>query len=811
MAWIDFFNIFTKSAKVEKKPTKENHGSSYNSGGVKNPFSAMSSLQAYGNHGYLYAAITRSCEDLAALPLKLVKGKGKKAKIINDHPVLDLLHNPSVHIDNFLLREQILLDLILSGSCYLLMLGQSEKPESIIRLHPDEVKIVTNELGIAGYEHNSSGSIVVYPPDRILTARNASYHKGPRSLYGVGAVESLRKELAADFNVQSLASQASSQGHPDILISPKDGDIWPNETRKQISDNYQKLAKSGGVMVLSGEAQITPLNLSVKDMEFQAIREHTMQVISSVIGIGPSVLGMPDANFATSRQQALTYWQVQKKRAKRIDIMFSKLAQLWDKDLYVYHDFSDVEPLQSVRTEQLKRINLHIQNGMMPADAYAYEGLDDAPGVVDDFMDDEGDLLIDEKAEKTIIRLLEQKDIVTNFPKVGDDKEINLKNSNHEQFPIKKAEYYKENYPTIWAKGGNVIGNRQYKILQKIVKNNGNPINKKEEEAIKLRESWSARHKKDYLLAGVVAQMKWLTVGSRGLDHMLNVLDDEVNKIENKQKKKCLTHESNVKKNRAMKWNEYYDKRFIPNQKKLLTGVKKYLKEAKKRYVKRARQNIEVVETKALYKKQLDVFLVDLNSLKAKKLEIKEFEKIINELMYEIHEEMGQDQIDKIMQAAKRDKIKFVQKKTINSHLDKLANQITSYTIKVMDKIIKDAQEDPIPKDEILNKIEGSHVFSDKRADRIATTETTYVNNTAILEAMVQAEEEGLQLEKAWISEGDDRVRPTHEELDGDVINIDENFVSLSGAQALAPGEFDDPEENIYCRCTMEAVIIGNN
>ena len=698
MAWIDFFNIFTKSAKVEKKPTKENHGSSYNSGGIKNPFSAMSSLQAYGNHGYLYAAITRSCEDLAALPLKLVKGKGKKAKIINDHPVLDLLQNPSVHIDNFLLREQILLDLILSGSCYLLMLGQSEKPESIIRLHPDEVKIVTNELGIAGYEHNSSGSIVVYPPDRILTARNASYHKGPRSLYGVGAVESLRKELAADFNVQSLASQASSQGHPDILISPKDGDIWPNETRKQISDNYQKLAKSGGVMVLSGEAQITPLNLSVKDMEFQAIREHTMQVISSVIGIGPSVLGMPDANFATSRQQALTYWQVQKKRAKRIDIMFSKLAQLWDKDLYVYHDFSDVEPLQSVRTEQLKRINLHIQNGMMPADAYAYEGLDDAPGVVDDFMDDEGDLLIDEKAEKTIIRLLEQKD-----------------NKN------------------------------------------------------------------------------------------------QINKIDNKQKKKCLTHESNVKKNRAMKWNDYYDKRFIPNQKKLLSGVKKYLKEAKKRYVKRARQNIEVVETKALYKKQLDVFLVDLNSLKAKKLEIKEFEKIINELMYEIHEEMGQDQIDKIMQAAKRDKIKFVQKKTINSHLDKLANQITSYTIKVMDKIIKDAQEDPITKDEILNKIEGSHVFSDKRSERIATTETTYVNNTAILEAMVQAEEEGLQLEKAWISEGDDRVRPSHEELDGDVINIDENFVSISGAQGIAPGEFDDPDENIYCRCTMEAVILGDN
>tara|TARA_R100000231_G_scaffold69740_1_gene55438 strand:+ start:3270 stop:3620 length:351 start_codon:yes stop_codon:yes gene_type:complete len=110
-----FFGLFrTRSAaKLESKPTKENHGSSWNSpNGVRNPFNALTALEAYGNHGYLYAAITRSCEDLAALPLKVIKGKGKDAVEIADHPLTALLDQPSISVDGYLFRNQIILDLI---------------------------------------------------------------------------------------------------------------------------------------------------------------------------------------------------------------------------------------------------------------------------------------------------------------------------------------------------------------------------------------------------------------------------------------------------------------------------------------------------------------------------------------------------------------------------------------------------------------------------------------------------------------------------------------------------------------------------
>ena len=113
---------------------------------------------------------------------------------IKESPILDLLYNPSSDMSGFLFQEQLLIDLMLAGNCYILILGQNENnPVSLLRLHPDETKIITDiASGLIGYEHNSSGSVVVYPPERVLHGKNASYAKGAQQLYGCGAVEALR-------------------------------------------------------------------------------------------------------------------------------------------------------------------------------------------------------------------------------------------------------------------------------------------------------------------------------------------------------------------------------------------------------------------------------------------------------------------------------------------------------------------------------------------------------------------------------------------------------------------------------------------
>ena len=148
--------------------------------------------------------------------------------------------------------------------------------------------------------------------------------------------------------------------------------------------------------------------------------------------------------------------------------------------------------------------------------------------------EDEDEDSEDDKEDKYLIKK-------TDFPKKGDDSKISLRNSNHKMFPLAYAESIKNDYPEIWKAGGNIKGNAQFSILSKIQdQNNGVPKTKSQEDAIKLREAWAARHKKDFRLAGVVAQMKWLVIGSRGLRHMKEVIEKEKLKLDQKNYNEAL-------------------------------------------------------------------------------------------------------------------------------------------------------------------------------------------------------------------------------------------------------------------------------
>ncbi len=123
----------------------------------------------------------------------------------------------------------------------------------------------------------------------------------------------------------------------------------------------------------------------------------------------------------------------------------------------------------------------------------------------------------------------------TNFPKGGDDLKVSLRNSNFRVFDKSYAEDLKENYPEIWDKGGNIKGNDQFRDLTPVVDRSGVVENETEEAAVRLREAWSARHFKDFRLAGVVAQIKWYTIGTLGESGMKELINEQKKKIDAKR------------------------------------------------------------------------------------------------------------------------------------------------------------------------------------------------------------------------------------------------------------------------------------
>ena len=62
-------------------------------------------------------------------------------------------------------------------------------------------------------------------------------------------------------------------------------------------------------------------------------------------------------------------------------------------------------------------------------------------------------------------------------------------------------------------------------------------------------------------------------------------------------------------------------------------------------------------------------------------------------------------------------------------------------------------------------------------------------------------------LKKRWNTMRDDRVRDTHDYLEGMEVGIDDSFYTYDGDSAMYPGGFADPANNVNCRCGISIVI----
>lgn len=138
---------------------------------------------------------------------------------------------------------------------------------------------------------------------------------------------------------------------------------------------------------------------------------------------------------------------------------------------------------------------------------------------------------VDLEAQTAREMLAKRKMENTNFPKKGENLEVSLKNSNYRLFPVAEAQDLKDNWPEIWKLGGNIRGNDQFRRLAPVARRGGKVTNATEEYAVRLREAWIARHFDDHELPGVVAQVKWLAIGSSGLGHMKTKINEAKERV----------------------------------------------------------------------------------------------------------------------------------------------------------------------------------------------------------------------------------------------------------------------------------------
>ena len=130
---------------------------------------------------------------------------------------------------------------------------------------------------------------------------------------------------------------------------------------------------------------------------------------------------------------------------------------------------------------------------------------------------------------------------------------------------------------------------------------------------------------------------------------------------------------------------------------------------------------------------------------------------------------------------------------------------VTSQMSSKIDKIIQSGRLEGLSNQDIARNITNSFPSILRfRANLIARTEThNAVGFAADIYYEALGKQTGIKLKKKWIAVSDDRTRSAHSEVNGTIIDNDENFI-VGGAEMKYAGDPAGGLKNtINCRCTV--------
>ena len=350
----------------------------------RSPYDPKAALSAFAAFPWPFSCCEAITQDLAGLPLKLYRGQGADAEPVDDHPVLDLLGQPSSRVDQGLWRRQLYTDLVLTGNAFQLMAGTGDTVTSLIRMHPARVTIsAMNDGQVDHYRYEPGGGHPErYQFDQVLHFRGPSWTDDPSNLWGTGAVQPLHHDLTTEKAQAALAARQASTGQPSGILTPSDEmTTWSHQQVKDLRRLYESQMQEGGsgILILGGQATFSKLAWTPREMEWSQVRDFVRQSTLAAFGVVPVRVGIESQNFATAQSQMRLYWGSLQGRAAIIDAGLTRLARTFDPDLSVRHDFSAVDVLQESRTERLQRVQTWAAMGVPLSEAAAYEGFDDLP------------------------------------------------------------------------------------------------------------------------------------------------------------------------------------------------------------------------------------------------------------------------------------------------------------------------------------------------------------------------------------------------------------------------------------------------
>jgi len=557
------------------------------------PDGATIRLRGFSAHPVVHACIRVVADIVASVPLVVLRERGNsESKVPEDFPLQRLLDYPGPRLTARQFRARYAVDFMGYGNSLhqIERRGGTGLPVGLRPINAESLQTVwvDQEGDPRRYDYgNWAGVIVQVPVEDVLHFRDLDMPKPfVPDVFGFPRGATAIASMAADNEATNYVRQVvTNDGTPTFAVlladeaTQDDAQAMQDRYRARVVDR----GKRGTPAFFGSVRDIKPLGFTLSDLEFPDLRRVSREDICAAYGVDPRMIGIASA----SSDAGLSGAQYAEARARLVQHTIEPMLSAIEDELnhWLAPEFGDVwitydhdilrdlvendqetstriraEFSASLRTWEESRRALKLPPVPMPTDTLAMNAgtqlvpaavavidpravameapatdnetpaLGAGPMVSEDMEDMDSDLEAMDGLEDEQGRAVD----VTNFPAKGDDKAVTLRNSQWSLFPVAEAEDLKANWPAIWRKGGNIRGNRQFIALSPIAKRGGKPDGLAEENAVRLREAWGARHRGNTRLAGVVAQIKWLVVGDNGLPFMRDVIREAKAKLKDR-------------------------------------------------------------------------------------------------------------------------------------------------------------------------------------------------------------------------------------------------------------------------------------
>ena len=303
-----------------------------------------------------------------------------QVETVADHPILQLLAQPTPNVPPSLVWSWVLPDYQLLGNAYFRKVRVSGRVVGLQYLAADMMRPVGNKINpLVKYQYTVDGTSYDIALEDLIHIR---YGRDPQdSRFGRSPVTSVLREIATD-NVAASAAfgMVRNGGMPSIMVGPdyKGGveDLSEDDARQTKRKLQQDFTgdNAGSVLVMTGPFKVEQVSHKPSEMAFDEIRRKPEERVCAALGLNPLVLqlgsGLERATYSNLEQATRSAWTdgmipLMRQMSEALTIALLPDYEETQPGDYLEFDVSNVPALQADLNEDAERAERLYKSGIV--------------------------------------------------------------------------------------------------------------------------------------------------------------------------------------------------------------------------------------------------------------------------------------------------------------------------------------------------------------------------------------------------------------------------------------------------------------